>query len=313
MLLIQDVLICQIGKDNLRLGFLQIGGPDNLIPAKQLLPGYLNYLFIFILRGLAPLNEAFREFAVFARVVQEKCKCFLPVAACPADFLVIVYGRLGYLSVDYKTYVWFINTHSQCICRDNGIVFIVHEVSLDTSPCICVEAGTVGSRVKLEELKPVGVYLCVCLGSGINDSRLREARQILSQPEKLFILAVYMNNKEAEIRAKQLSPDRDQVRSGLFYDISLHAGCCRCGGSEHREVFRQQPDEVHNAAIVRSEALSPHRDAMGLINHHHCNFHFAGCAYPPGIFHSLWGDIKNIKLVLPGCCYDFVILFPFLV
>ena len=95
------------------------------------------------------------------QAVNQQCFSGFPISSSPTDLLIVGFHASREVGVRYKSYVWFIYTHSKRDCGCHDSVGLRHEPVLVFAPGFTVQSGMIGNSVVALCAKEFGGFFCL--------------------------------------------------------------------------------------------------------------------------------------------------------
>ena len=186
------------------------------------------------------------------------------VAAGTSRLLVVSFERLRDVVVDHIAHVGLVDAHTEGDRGDDHLDALHEEVVLVGRTRRGIHTGVVGPRPDAVGHQQFGELLDLLAAQAVDDAAL--ALVLLDEADDLAIDVVLGTDLVVEVRpVERRLEDRHVGHAQVLLDVHLHLG--RRGGRQGDQ--RRLPDLVDDradAAVLRTEVVTPLRDAVGLVD-----------------------------------------------
>ena len=167
--------------------------------------------------------------------------------------------------MDHERHVGFVDPHAEGVCRRHDLQAVAEKVVLRRDARVLLQPRVVHARgIAVFPQQPADRLDLFARGA-VDDPGAAAALCKEAQQRFVFVLGLF--DREEEIRAVKAGRDaRGTAQTETLFDVLLHAFGRRRGVGADDRALRQRGDERGDAQIIRTEVLSPLRDAVRLVH-----------------------------------------------
>src|SRR5664280_2847433 len=205
-----------------------------------------------------------------------------------------------------KAQVWFVKTQAQRRCCHQRFHPVVQQCLLEFRP-VAATVASIRHCMYSVQCEPFGHLDCIPYRQGVDDAAARHGRYLCGQPCQAFSLAVQADGLKLERWPVQFPPRHIEVGAQYSLQVLDHSVVGGCRRRKQAHVGGQSLDGVLQQTVVRSEVMTPVRDAVGLVNHQQRYFRSDMCENLRAkalVGQPLWRDEQNVHLVVLYSNFD---------
>ena len=243
-----------------------------------------------------PLHELL-QFVQVLLGVEHDAEPLFSVAPGTAGLLIITFKALRNVIMDYETHIRFVDSHTEGNRCHNDIQFLHEEVVLCPGACLGVESGMIGCGLYVIGLQDGGQFFHFLARQAVDDTAL--ASMLLDELDDLpvgIVVALLRPHLVVQVRTVEGTLELYAIlNTQAAHDVRTHLV-----GSRRRKCDdRSNADRINGMAylaVLRTEVMSPFRDAMRLVNGIEADFNRPQECNVLLLVQRLRSDIKQFRM-----------------
>ena len=197
---------------------------------------------------------------------------FSSISSGTSGLLVISFQTFGNIIMDNITHIRFVNTHTKSNGSYNHINFFHQEIILVLCSCSRIHSGMIGTGIDSVCLQDFSKFLHFLPAQAIDNAWLFGIvlNELDDVPVYICSLGAYLI---IEIRAVERWLEHLRIHhTQILLDVMLHFRCSR-RSQRYQRGFSYFIDNGTDAAILRTEVMTPFRNTMGFVHGIERNLH----------------------------------------
>ena len=211
-----------------------------------------------------PLHKLI-QFRKILMTIESQTDALTTITAGTTGLLIIAFERLRYVVMDHETHVGLVDTHTKGDGGNDNIDSLHKEVVLRLRAGSAVKTGMIGSRLDIISTEHLGQVLHLLARQAIDDATL--AWMLLDKAHDILVnllgLGTYLVIEVGTVERALKLLGINNAQTLLDIGAHLIGGCGRQGDDRSIAYL---VDNRTDAAILRTEVMSPLRDTMGLVD-----------------------------------------------
>ena len=189
------------------------------------------------------------------------------VAAAATDHLHVALERVGVVEEAHEAHIRLVDSHPEGRRRDDPADPAADEVVLNPGALIGLEARVVVLEPQAVATERPRDALAGVARAGVDDdASILDRPQSLDEDAQAILVATDLLDVVAQVRPHDARPHDGELTAESGRDLRGSGGSRRRGHPEHRRVA-QRLERAPDEEVVRPEVVSPHADAVHLVDH----------------------------------------------